>query len=173
MVRKGEQPLKNYNLVLYRIVVLLLLLVIITFSLVSNRFARYMTNDAGSNGADVASFDVGISYGRIIDNGLTKVYPITLSNDSEVLVGFNEIVLQFPEALPKNITLALIDGEGNLLCPEQRTDSQQLEFIFPYSARLESQTSVFFQLQLTQDERGIFDAYSYTTRLFVTVFQID
>lgn len=164
---------KNCNLILYRIVTILLVLVIITLSLVSNRFARYATGDLLAGIADVAAFNVKIAYGYIIDNDLTKLYPFTISNSSEVLVGFDEIIVQFQDPLPKNITLSLTDEDGNPLCSEQKTDSLQKEFIFSFSSTLEPHATESFHLKLTQDERGIFDANTYTTRLIVTVYQLD
>ena len=160
-------------MILYHIVIVLLCLVILTFSMVSNRFARYSSGDLNSKWADVASFDVNITYGDVVDNDLTKQYPFTVTNESEVLVGFDKLVVEFKDPLAKKITLVLTDKNGTPLCEEQESDGKQTVFEFLHSATLPAYTSDHFRLQLTQNEREIFEEYDYTARLLVSVYQKD
>lgn len=165
--------MKRVNLILYRIVVILLSLVILTFSMVSNRFARYAAGSENSSNADVAAFNVGIDFEGMIDNELSKQYPIKITNESEVLSGFDAISLQFVEPPPKNMTLELVDTEGNPLSPEVVTDSVSMEFDFPYQVKLPPHESVRVQIRMTQDERTVYEEYDYTAFVTVVVYQID
>lgn len=165
--------MNKFNLILYRTVMILLCLVLITLSMVSGRFARYSTGDASVSMADIAAFNVSVTAGIVEDNELTKVYPITVTNRSEVDVGFSKITVQLDEALPEDVTLVLIDEEGNALCDEQETDGTQTEFIFTAAHTLASQQAVTFSLQITQASGAVFDAGEYTMKVTLQLYQID
>lgn len=164
--------MKHVYLLLYRIVAFLLCAVLLTFSMISAKFARYSTGDNSGNWADVASFNVSTTYGAVIDNGLTKEYPVTISNDSEVRVGFSKVTVTFHEALPDDITLVLTDEEGNELCAQQQTDAQTKEFVFPYSTELSMHTNKVIHLRITQANGAVFDAAIHTAQLTVAVYQV-
>lgn len=74
---------------------ILLLLTMVTTHMTSGLYARYTASATGSDSARVAKFDVIVSEG-VFNNG-DGTYTFTVTNNSEVTVGYSIVVQMHPK----------------------------------------------------------------------------
>jgi len=86
---------QKFNTILMRVIAVLLMLVLLSTAAVTGRFARYISSSSGSDSARVAKFDVAVS--DIAFNNGDGTYTFTVTNNSEVTVGYSIVVQMHPK----------------------------------------------------------------------------
>lgn len=118
--------IKKLNYILMRTVAVLLLLVLVTSSMISGRFARYVTTASFEDGARVAKFNIIETKGPLMTQMEIDILPgtstsvIDVKNYSEVAVAFTITV----ESLYDNIPLIfqVLDGDTVLATSAAKED---------------------------------------------------
>lgn len=138
--------LRKFNAILMRVVAVLLVLVMVSTSVVSGRYARYTTTVTGSDSARVARFKVTenttllntVSLYAI--PGTTTVCPLEVENDSEVAIRYT-VDVQHPNTM-KNFNLSYTIREV------YKTDSVTYaeEKALPFEIEIAPNTTVILQL---------------------------
>lgn len=109
-----------------RTAAVLLILVMMTTSIVSGRYARYTSSATVSDSARVAKYDVSvkaITGDQIVldpNSSNTASYNFSVTSGSEVTVEY-DLLIELPQALQEGIVLSLAQGEGNI--PLTKTDN--------------------------------------------------
>lgn len=119
---------------LFKTAAILLMLVLVSTSLVTGRYARYTTTAESSDSARVAKFEVVGSGAGEVDVNCTATgsnqYIVTVENKSEVAVSY-EIAVAFTEEVADDLDLKLYPGTDttrDALTSEWSADNTMISF---------------------------------------------
>ena len=110
---------RKTHVIALRAAAVLLLLVLMSTSIVSGRFARYASSATASSSARAAKYDISVSADSTswIDldpnSSASASYGFSVISGSEVTVEYDLIVV-FKKALPEGIVLSLIRGDEEI-----------------------------------------------------------
>lgn len=167
----------NLNFV-FKLVAVLLCLVLLVTHLSSKLYAKYTSRASGSDSARVAVWNVDASSNEsglvincadasAVDQVMTDAYGLTVTNDSEVAVSYDLIVV-FNQALADEITLTL----DNNAIPDTTTDNKT--FVFSNVGQLGvGSTSKDHTLTFSVTYNDIDEDYSYDFQVTADFEQID
>lgn len=140
----------------FRLGVVLLCAMLITFSMMSGLYARYSTTVTGEASAQVAKFDVQVSgddSGVSVDvsQATDNVYTITIKNDSEVTVQYglsvsnidgvsvtfdsNSDTLGFGQSVVCNLTFTVTDWD--LITKNMDDENKSISIPFTITVNIE------------------------------------
>lgn len=168
----------NLNFV-FKLVAVLLCLVLVTTHLSSKLYAKYTSRASGSDSARVAVWNVDASSNgsnlvincadaSAVDQVMTDTYGLTVTNDSEVAVSYDLIVV-FNQALADEITLTL---DNNAIAATTTTDNKT--FVFSNVGQLGvGSTSKDHTLTFSVTYNDIDEDYSYNFQVTADFEQID
>ena len=110
---------EKYSAIFLRLAAVLLVLVLLSSSLVTGRFARYVTTASGEDTARVARFSVTESgdlmsaFNIELYPGASKNYTIAVQNDSEVYIAYTIVATNQSGNLPLTFEISGMEQDGN------------------------------------------------------------
>lgn len=147
MVRSG----KKEKWIIYTLVILLCL-VLVSFWLMCNIYARYSTQTSGSDGARVAKFDVTENETAFrqkiqadVYPGFKKTYTVSVTNSSEVAIAYVMNVKNEYHNLP--LQFQMLDEMGNVITSDS-TEAAASEYDLSKSADIPANDSTEHTYQL-------------------------
>lgn len=140
---------------------ILLCLVMATFWLMSNIYARYVTSSSGEDGARVAQFNItesGTATSTInvtLQPGETEEYPVDVTNNSEVTIAYEIDVQNKYKNLP--LETKMLDTNGNeitnnsseISANDTKSHQYKLQISWPKDKQDEEYAGKTDQLEIT------------------------